>query len=249
MNQSALDSPEDSAETLRALAGQYIDHHSNLENYFINFYVEARLLRGLGIESLSWRGRLVAGFVSFLMLLLPALILTALTGEWAGVPLVSWTVVAVAGGGLAMVSPPLYRPAIRNLLSWLWTLVDEGEMRRLIAWERRWFSHRVVLPLSIALALGMLLPVYFVASHDLAAPLYAGTLYIGALLAFFVSGTFCSLVLMVPEANHMSTFKHELYLLSPADLVLVRQSLRGYNQFGTLTVLVMTTMILLFLIL
>jgi hypothetical protein len=249
MNQSALESPESNAETLRALAGEYINHHTSLENYFINLHIEARLLRGLGIERLSWQGRLVAGLIWFLIFLLPALILTALTGEWAGAPLASWTIVAAAMGVLAMVSIPLFGSAMRNMISWIWTLVDEGEMRRLSAWEHKWYRPQVYGAISGTLALAVIVPFYFVASHDPAAPFHAGTLYIGALLAFTVSQTIWGLVLMIPEANHMSTFKHELYLLSPADSVLVRQSLRGYNQFGTLTVLYMTIMILLFLIL
>jgi hypothetical protein len=247
MNQSALESPESNAETLRALAGQYIDRHSGVENYVVWPSLEVWLLRRLGLEPLSWLGCLVGGIINFLMVLLPALILTAITGQWASIPLLSWIIVAAIWAGLSMVRNPLFRPAIRNLLSWLWAIVDEADLQRLIAWERKWFSHRVSIPISGALTLGTILPLYFLALHG--SDVLAGTAYVGGFVVFFLVQAVYAFVMMAFEASNLSTCKYDLYRLSPADSVVVRRSLRGYNQFGTLAVMIMTVVILLLLIL
>lgn len=57
-----------------------------------------------------------------------------------------------------MVTPLLTRPVIGNLLSWLWAIDNEADLRRLIVWDRRWYRHRVIVPVSGALTLGTVLP-------------------------------------------------------------------------------------------
>lgn len=249
MDKPALDPQEADPGPLHALAAQCVNHLSDLKNYFVHYSIEFRLLRRLGIDPLSWRGRLVGGLVVFLVALLPALLLTAVSGQWADAPLLSWTFVAVALGGFSILGLPLYRPAIRNFLSWVWAIADEADLRQLTAWVRRWYSNQVFGPASAVLTLGIVLPLYILALNDVAQPVHAGTLYIGAFIAFIVSQTLCAWVMVVPQARIISTVKHELYRLSPADSVLVRQSLRGYNQTGALNVLLMTSMLLLLLIL
>ena len=249
MDQSALESPKDGAETLRALASQCVDHISGLENYFIHYSIEFWLLRRLAVDPMSWPGRLVGGLVVFLLVLLPALLLTAITVQWASAPLASWTVVAVGVGGISIAARPLFRSAIGNFLSWIWAVSDEADLKRLLAWVRRWLSYQVVTPVAGVLALGIVLSVYLLTLHDTAAPLPAGTLYIGFFLAYIVSTSMYAVLQMAPQAHLISTCEHELYRLSPADSVVVRRSLRGYNQTGVVMVLIMTAVILLFLIL
>lgn len=49
--------------------------------------------------------------------------------------------------------------------------------------------------------------------------------------------------MMVPKVYNLSTWVYELYHLSPADSVLARRSLLGYNQLGALNVLSMSVSI------
>jgi hypothetical protein len=159
---------------VRALAGQYVARHGSVEKWAFYFFIEFWPLRRLGLDPLNRLGRLAGGLFWALMVLLPALILTAITGHWADAPLLSWTVVAVGVAGVALVTIPLYRPAIVSLLSWLWAIVDEEDLRRLIAWDHRWYSHRLMVPLSGTLTLGPVLPLYFLALHGSGVP--AGTI-------------------------------------------------------------------------
>jgi hypothetical protein len=249
MDQLALESPESNAETLRALAGQYVQRHCSIENYFVNSAIDFWLLRRLGLEPLSWPGRLVAGVFHFLMALLPALILTAVTSDGSGAPLVSWTIFAIGYGGLFAVAPLLYRSIAPNLLSWLWAIVNEGDLRRLIAWERRWYSCWLMAAVSSTLTLGAVLPFYPLAIRGSGMPLPAGTLYMGTLIVFTVMQDAYGVVMMAPEAYNLSTCRYELYRLSPADSVAVRRSLLGYNQYALLNIAFSTLVILLLLLL
>ena len=146
-----------------------------------------------------------------------------------------------------MTRNPLVRPVIRNLLSWLWAIVDEADLQRLIAWERKWFSHRVSIPLSGALTLGTILSLYFLALDGSDVP--AGTAYVGGFVVFFLVQSSYVFVMMAFEASNLSTCKYDLYRLSPADSVIVRRCLRGYNQFGAFAVMIITVLILLLVIL
>jgi hypothetical protein len=249
MDPLPLDFPQDSDESLRALAGQYVDRHSGIENYLVIHAAEFWLLRRLGLEPSSWLGRLVAYLFHFLLVLLPALILTTVTGQWADVPLLSWLIVAIVYGAIGSLAPPMVRTSVSGLLSWLWTIVDAGDLQRLIAWERRWYNYRVTAPVSAALTLGTALPLYFLGCNGPCVSAPAGTLYVGGFAIFVALRQAFSLALMAPEAHSLSTCRYKLYRLSPADSVAVRQSLRGYNRLGAINVLVTTTMILLLLLL
>jgi len=243
-----IESQQAHPEVLRALVDQYVDNHSNASNLVMTFAIEFRLLRWLGIDPWRSPGRLAAGVIHSLEALLPALILTTISGQWADAPLSSWVIVAGTWGATGMIALPLYRFAIRNLLAWLGAIVDETDLRRLVAWERRWCDHRVVAPVSGAMTLGIVLPLLLVLRRSgVTAPV--GTLYMGALVLFTLAENAYCMVWAPVEARSLSTCRYSLYRLSPADSVPVRQSVRGYNQLGLLNVLLTTMASLLFLVL
>jgi hypothetical protein len=239
MPQMTLESQRADPELLRALAVQYVDYHGNIANFVAPYSLEFWLLRRLGIEPRSRPGRLAGWIVQSLVLLLPALILAAITGQWADAPLLTWAIVAVAWGAGATAAIPLFRFTSGNLLSWLGLIVDAGDLRRLDEWQRRWYSHRVIAPVSGAAALGMVL-LLLVLIHGSGVQVPAGSLYIGVCLFFWVMQDACPVFMMVFEVHNLSTCRHEMYSLSPADSVAVRQSLRGYNELGAVNILFIT---------
>jgi hypothetical protein len=220
-----------------------------METVIVYSAIEIWLLRRLGVEPLSRRGRLVAWLIHFSMILLPALLLAAVTSQWGSVPIITWTIIAAVYGGFVSIGYVLFGSVIKDLLSWVWSIADEADLRRFVAWQRRWYNHRVYIPVSAVLTLGIVLPLYFLAFQGPGVPVPVGALYIGVLLVFLIIQSSYGMVMMAPQAYILSTCKHRLFGLSPADSVTVRRSLRGYNRFGTLVVSIFTLLILLLTIL
>lgn len=83
MNQPALDCQDARPEHVRALANQYAERHAGLENWMVTFFVPCRLLQRLSIPFRSKQGNLASGVHDLLLVLLPILVLTAVTRQWA----------------------------------------------------------------------------------------------------------------------------------------------------------------------
>lgn len=244
MTQVAWESAEASPERLQALADQIVNHQSSVQNYVLNVAADFWLLRRLGLEPLSVPGRLVAVVFHFLTVLLPALVLTAITRDGHAPSLVAWIIVAVFWGGLLSIVPLVYGLSIPNHLAWLGAIVDEADLHRLIAWGRRWYNYWVVASIAGALTLSTVVPFYLLAVRGSGVPVSAGSLYAGAFIVFIAMQNAYCISMMTGEAYNLSTCNYELYRLSPADSVLVRRSLHGYNQLGALNVVVTTAGIL-----
>ena len=249
MTQASLDSPEASPEALQALADQIVHRTRNIEDYFPITSIEFWFLHRLGIQPASWSGRLTAWLIHFLMILLPALILSVASGKLADAPLVLWILAAASYAGAVCVLPPPYHSVIGDFLSWVWAIADEADLRRIAAWQRRWYNHRLLVPLSGVLTLGIVLPLYFWMLRGSNAAIPAGTLYIFGFLVFAFSQAISVTLGMLPQGYLMSTFRYELYSLSPVDTVAVRRSVRGYNRYGVLTVVLVTAVLLLLVLL
>jgi hypothetical protein len=249
MTQTALESPKDRPEVMQALADQIVNHQSGIHNYFLASAVDFRFTRRLGLEPSSLPGRLVAGTFHFLTFIVPALFLKAITQDGSGPSLVSWIIVSLGWSGVVSIGSPLYRLTIPNHLSWLGAIVEEGDLRQLLAWCNRWYSLRAVALGAGVLTLGTVLPFYLLVVRGSAVPVPAGTLYIGSYALFLLLQAAYGWVMMSFEAYHLTTFSYELYRLSPADSVVVRRSLHGYSQLAAANVLVSTGAILFFLLL
>ena len=99
-----------------------------------------------------------------------------------------------------------------------------------MAWCEKWYNYRVAAPVTGALTLVALVAFYFLVVRGSGVPVAAGTLYIGAFCVFLVMQAAYAWFMMSPEAYTLTTCNYELYPLSPADSVVVRRSLVGYNQ-------------------
>lgn len=235
-------------EVLRGLADRYIAHHADLSNWFPIFTLEVALFRRLRIDPFRWQGRLAAFAFHSLVVLLPALILTAATGQWAAVPLLNWLVVAVGWGAGAMLCLPLFGSAARHILYWLDALTDPGDLRYAALWERRWFSNRVIVPVAAALTLCFALPALVMLRRSGIAVI-AGTFYMIVFLIFMEMANATGVVMVVFEARNLSRYRTELYRLSPANSVPIRRSVRGYTQLGVTNLVIITMLLLLLLLL
>jgi hypothetical protein len=211
-----------------------------VENYYLNSAIDFWLVRRLGLEPLSVPGRLVGGIFHVLTFLVPALILTALTQGRSDMPLVSWIIVAVGISGFLSTNPLTYRLVVPSRLSWTRAIYDEADLRRLMAWCEKWYNCRVAAPVAGALTLVAIVAFYLLAVRGSGVPVAAGTLYIGAFCVFLVMQPAYLWFMMSPEAYILTTCNYELYPLSPADSVVVRRSLHGYNQLGAVNMLVAT---------
>jgi hypothetical protein len=245
MNQPALDLPGANARSTRALAAQIVDHNRRLENHIVHISIEFWLSRRLHIEPTSSRGRLAAVIFHSLTLLLPALLLAAITGQWAGVPLVAWSIACAGYGGFLSSGYPLFWTAIGNLQSWVGSISDEADLRRYTAWHKIWYSRRMYILASAVLTLAALAAIYYVVYQRLGVPFQVGAVFIVAGIIFLVAHNLYGTVMIVPEAHLLSSCKRELYRMSPADTVHLRRSLRGYNQLGAVFIAAFTTLILL----
>jgi hypothetical protein len=105
-----------------------------------------------------------------------------------------------------------------------------------MTWCKRWYRLRVVAPLAGALTLSTVVLFQLLVVRDSGVPVSAGSLYIGASLVFMIMQNAYTLGMMTGEAYHLTTCTYKLYRLSPADSVVVRRSLLGYNQLAALNV-------------
>jgi hypothetical protein len=240
MDKPASESSEADPESLRALADDIVNRQRNIQNYILNTAIDFWLVRRLGLEPLTVPGRLVAWTFHFLTVLVPAVALSAITGDGSGAALASWIIVAAVWGGIWTMAPLLYERAIPNHLSWLSAIAEEKDLRRVMMWCDRWYKLRVVVPVAVALTLGTVILFCLLAVRGSAVPVPAGSLYAGAYLVFMLMQTAYALCMMTGEAYNMTTCSYELYRLSPADSVVVRRSLQGYNQLAALNVLAAT---------
>ena len=240
MTQTALESPESSPEVLQTLADQIVNRQSGIQNYVLNNAIDFWLVRRIGLEPLSVPGRLVSAVLHFLTILVPALVLTAITRDGSGAALVLWIIVAPLLGGFVSMLPVIYRPAVPDHLSWARAIVDEADLRRLLTWCRRWYSCKAVAPVAVALTLAALVPFYLLAVRGSGTPMPTGSLYVSAFIVYLVmTNAYCA-AMMTAEAYNLTTCNYELYRLSPADSVLVQRSLHGYNQLGAVNIVTST---------
>jgi hypothetical protein len=236
-------------EHVLALANQYADQHKGIANTVTALFIPSRLLLWLGIEFQSTQGYLLLGLFYLLLSAAPALILTAITGQWACAPLANWTLVTVGLAVLLVPGYPLWQAASNDIVALHRALADEETIRRLMAWDRRWFSARVTTSVSTALALATVVLLLVVPRHGQGAPLPAGTVLICAVIAFLVGNTYSTLFIVPVEACLMSTCRYELYRLSPFHSLALQQAVRGYNQLGVVTVPTLTLLILMLVLL
>jgi hypothetical protein len=239
--------PADPASIRSELAEQYCQRHRNIENYLLVYALAFGLLRRLRIDPVQGprqgRGQLAAVLLVAMAMVGPALALTALLDEWAIAPIGTWLAVGVALGLLVVhMHSPLLR-AIDSFLSLHRTTADEAGMRRLIAWEQRWFRRRVEAPLALLFSASLLFYLYYIEEHYGERSMAWGTALIGFLLLYGVGEIIYSVMLLALESYVLRECNYDTYRLSPLDSVAMRRTIRGSSQLGLLVSVVATMFI------
>ena len=234
------------SDSVRALAEQYAARHTTLENYALGWFTAFGLLRRLGIDPFSWRGRLATGWLGVNVFLGLPVLITAVTGQWADAPFETWAVTAVYFGAVLASVYGLFQGAVCDLISLHCTMVDESGLQRLIAWDLRWYRIRTTVLVATAFALAVLVPLFFIERGMSGAAVPVGTIVVSALLLYQTGENSYVTFMLGIESRILAAYDYELYRLSPIDSVALRRSIRGYNQLGLLQSLFVTTFIILF---
>jgi hypothetical protein len=184
-------------------------------------------------------------------------IVTALVGEWAGVPWWSWSLIAVGlGMADAMATsqhPPPHesdRPSVflEDMTGLVPTIEREEDLRQLAAFTRRWYRPRVSSAVAASVAAAMLLACFLAAPEGLR-ELPAGSIAMLVILLYdFGEMTFFNLFswpFIVREAR----YDHHLFWASPVDSRPVQQEIRVWatmqNLLGiTVTLFLVLTVVL-----
>ncbi|MDF1595994.1 MAG: hypothetical protein P1T08_07855 [Acidimicrobiia bacterium] len=168
------------------------------------------------------------------------LLVTALAGQWAGIPWGRWAVILVFYG-LNDATQPLRMPPLdvqlgpwqtRTMEDWLAllpTMVRESDVRELADFTRRWHRLPWVAVPGVAVAAIMLVACALFTPTAIG-ELPAGSIVLLALLLFDFGVNFNPIdwAVMTREAR----YEHHLFLSSPVDSPEVQKAVRTTNLFG-----------------
>jgi hypothetical protein len=220
----------------RTLADVYADRHERLDEFIVMYAVPRAILARIGVEFLSVRGRLLLFAFLFLSILLPAVVVAAVTGALADwLPL---RAVAVSGSlALLNVFAFVVAQASAFKISALHrTLIDDDEIRRLAAWDRRWYSPMASAVFGGAIGLAFL-AVLFVVHRDLTGvDLTPTAVWIAAVVTTFLGQYSFSTAMIFAEFLQFTRCHFRLYPLSPIDTRAVRTTSTGLKELGVISV-------------
>lgn len=249
--QTADPAPPSPPSALAILADEYCQRHRKIENYLLIYFLVFALLRRARLEPGSRATRLSAQLAALLLVAAGIvggpIALTAALNEWEVAPVGTWIAVGLIFGLMLVL---LYRPllfALDNFLCLHRAVSDEAGLRRLIAWERRFFRRRFAVPTALGLSFGLLAYLYSLGGSIEGSagerPMAWGTVLIGFLLLYGVGEIIYSVVLLALESGVLRDCKYKVYPLSPLDSVALRRAIRGSSQLGLLVSLMATMFI------
>lgn len=203
-----------------------------------------RARRGLGAPFFGIRASVIGGLVGISARLVPALVVTAVAGDWAQVPWARWAVVlgfyGLFDGLVRMFTAPIDEPPLpraqsmlKDSMALLPTMRREADIAELAAYFRRWYALPTSCAVGVAVSVTTLGVAWLVAPAAVAA-LDAGTLVLVAIVLF----DFGSVAVWPTEWQLIAreaAYDHELFWASPADSPEVRREMRLVTGFGWAT--------------
>lgn len=249
-------SPEPRSSVLDALIAQYCARHRTVENFILIYYLLFGLLRRLGLDPISgprlWVGRVVGVLLVQLSFVGPPLALTLLVEKgprpgphpWPWETMSIWAAVGFCFGVLLLL---MYGPMVRAVDTFLWlhrSIREELGLRRLIAWESRWFQRRRSAPTALLFGVAVLAYLHYIEVVYHERPMAWGTALVGFMLLYGVGEVVYSVILLALESYILRDCDYEVYRLSPLDSVAFRRAIGGSTQIGLLVSFVATLFII-----
>ncbi len=183
---------------------------------------------------------MLAGLTGVGIRLVPALLVTALVGQWTNLPWGRWAAILVFYGLFdatrPLVSPPpdtepgpWIRRAGEDMTPLLPTIVRRSDLRDLAAFVRRWSRPSVTVGCGVAVA-ALMLGAGWLSAPTGMGDLPAGSIVLLALLLFdfgalMVFGDFFEWAFTARQAR----YDHHLFWPSPADSPEVRKAMQMWN--------------------
>ena len=189
--------------------------------------LEDRLRRRLGLAPLSAGAEVLAGLTGVGIRLSAALLVTALAGQWAGIPWGRWAVI-LAFFGLTDARQPRTTPPLdvepkpqnkRTVEGWtalLPTLARESDVHEVVAFARRWYRLPVAVTTGVTVAAAMLLGCWRVAPTGIT-ELHPGSLLLLAFLLYEFGWLVYGALFWWALVRRQASCEHRLFWVSPAD--------------------------------
>jgi len=208
--------------------------------------LETWIGRRLGLAPLAGGAAVLAGLIGVAIRLAAALLVTALAGQWSGIPWGRWAVLLAFFGLFdawrTQICPPVDvepRPDVRRIVAgWaalLPTVARESDVADLAAFTRRWMRLTVAAATGVAVTAIVLLACWQVAPTGMA-DLHPGSLVLLAFMLYEFGTLVFGQLFWWALIRRESGYDHHLFGLSPADSPEVRtarQKMPGQSfEFG-----------------
>ena len=243
-------SSDENPEELEQLFQTYKVRHTNLYNWDGLFWLTslpARIFKKDPYRSLP--GLLLTAATCILIVMVPLLVITRLAGTWNDANMPKWIWVSVFYGVLMAIVGPLTVRADEDLITLHSSIATAQGLRRLIAWDLRWFSYPVNITLTTLFTFLSLMAVLAVHRFTGNYPIPVGTQVLGFYAFILVGALAASLSLLACETPLLIREEYRLFRHNPAHTLSLQRSLRGYNRLVGNDSLFITLIILLSLIL
>jgi len=183
------------------------------------------LLRRVGVDPLSRRGRLLTGLMTFGWLFASAIVVALATGTMHGSPLFAWlTVAAIEGVGEAWGTAAI-TASLEEVNVLLDALTDPEALRSILAGERRWSLPKI---LTVIAVFGFLFAsVIFLPSPGDWSKVAPGSIWLLAVVLYWAGESVWTTAWYVNEMRAFSRLLLQLPAHRPIDSPVVQQLLRG----------------------
>lgn len=243
MNKASSDHAMDaSSETLQALTDKWDKRHNTLENYVLLWHISHWFLRRIKIEFDSWKGKLIRFLLLGSIFWGIPLLITTILRQWNIAPLWTWAIVAFGLSAFSLVYPH-YKKVGRRLSAFYKTIQDENGIKRMIAWDHRWFSRIFSCSAGVLFAVVTLFAMLNsqTGSWSLSTPI--GTYFLIFVLAYQVGENTYNAIIMCVESYLWSGYKFQLNPISPLETIKLQEAVKGYDLVVFLNSILMTLII------
>ena len=228
--------------SLQDLSERWEERHTSIENYVLFWFLSVNLLRRLKIKHSSWKGRVIGLFLITLLLLGVPLLLTTVASQWSVAQVWRWVIVGIVFSAITL-SYPLYKRASTEMSALYRTIQDETGIKRMIAWDLRWFRLGVACPAGVLFAVIALTALLYTQEKTGAFHTPLGTLALFFILAYQVGENTINSIVMGIEAFCWSEYRYNLYSVAPIETIFLQRAIRGYDLVVFLNSIFMTLFI------